>query len=258
MCQMNNKMRQKPSSLYHYTSVEALYKIVDVENGKLSFHLCNPLQSNDRKELAFFRDFLYEGKTGTDIEKRMKSLEKEIGNSYTLSLIHQRRAKEANHKIAMWEMYGNKSKGIKIRLDFNDVKDYCNEQHIKLQLCKYHNSTEIRSIAQNERLTIKKSDFDTYELERVYRDAVFYKDSEWIEENEWRMAVWSSASNVSLRPDGKSYIQIMMPIHCLKSIEIGPKADQAVVKQGLDILAQKIKQRYSIEVKIIKSKLPIR
>ena len=257
---MNKKKRKsKPNSLYHYTSFEVLNNIVDVENGLLSFHLCNPLQSNDKKEVNFFKDYLIYGKTGEEIETHMKELETRIGHPYTLCLIHERRAKETKHEIAMWEMYGDKSKGVKIRLDFKELEAYCKQEPVKLDFCKYNNHSEMRSIAQEDRIFLKRCDFNAHELERVYQDTIFYKDCQWIEENEWRLATWcNDHTKIGYHQNGKSFVRFLMPIKCLKSIEIGPKADQPVIKQKLDIFADNILQKYSINVCIKESKLPIR
>ena len=253
------KNKPKPSSLYHYTSVEALYNIVDVEKGLLNFHLCNPLQSNDKREIDFFKNYLTNGKTGEVIDARLAELEKIVGNPYTLSLIHERRIQEANHEIAMWEMYGDQSKGIKIRLCYKELKDYCKRHSVKFEQCKYMNHTEMNTIAKDERNLLKQCSFNPATLERVYRDAVFYKSSQWIEENEWRLATWcNDLTKIGFHKNGKSYVAVSLPIMCLKSIEIGPKADQLVVKNGLDILAQKILQKHSIKITIKESKLPIR
>lgn len=261
-----NKSTKKnpPSSLWHYTSFEVLMYILaedDLKNGEMSFWFSNPLQTNDKKEVNFFREYVFKGKGGRYLEKEVSKMEEKVGYPFTLSLIYHKEDKKTykSAEIPMWKMYGNNFSGVRLRFKFDKLNKYCQGiDSLDLADCEYLTKTEMNEKGQNIRKTIPVGS-STTDLETIYKKSVRYKTYDWIYENEWRLVKWTKDINtIKARPaDGRLYLPLKLPIDLLEAIEIGSKADQTAVEGYLHLLKRKFSNNEEIHFSILKSKLEI-
>lgn len=245
----------KPTALYHYTSFEVLTKLFN-EKGELDdkkalhFWFSNPLQTNDKNELHFYNEDLFNGVRGKEIEKEINRMKNEIGTPFTLSLVHQK--KEISNEIPLWKMYGDNFKGVRLKFNFKELQLNFNDRETKLIQCVYLNKTqmneEIRQIKKTQRT----------ELEEMYKKSVIYKTKEWAYENEWRIVLWNKEiDDEGYRNDGRLYLSVKIPLSCLDVIEIGPKADQEAIEGSLNLIKAKLGDIEENKFKIQKSALQI-
>ena len=252
-----------PSSLWHYTSFEALTQILDPNKAGvvLRFHLSNPLQTNDKKEVHFFDNYVYTGKIGKELKLQMDIMTKKIGMPFTLSFIQHKESKKSYPacEIPMWRMYGNQFKGVRLKFNYTKMSSYYKSQTIGgLVKCNYQTVTEMRKKGQDIRNRFKQSDAD-FNLEDIYKAAVCYKTYDWEYENEWRLIAWcNDIKKMGFYPQsGKLYIPYEIPLDFLETIEIGPKADYEAYEASLQLIKQKLGNSSDNHFTIKKSKLDI-
>ncbi|QYR10356.1 DUF2971 domain-containing protein [Prevotella sp. Rep29] len=246
-----------PTSLYHYTSFEVLTNLLKSDREtdgayNLHFWFSNPLQTNDKREVHFFNEKLFETKKGKELEKQIDDIKNKVGNPFTLSFVHQK--KSCSNEIPMWKMYGNNFKGVRLKFNFKKLQNlFQNKNGYDLILCEYLNKNQMDVITRNIR------NFKDRELEDIYKKAVSYKMNEWSYENEWRIVFWTNEiTKVEYRTnDGRLYMPIKIPLDCLDLIEIGPKADQDAIDGSLKLIKEKIGDVTENHFDILKSKLQI-
>lgn len=251
-----------PSSLRHYTSFDTLNKIFKIDASKdeeLLFWFSNPMQTNDPKEMKFFNDSLYRGSKRDSIKDSLEMVQKKTGHPFTLSLSHHLNV-PANYQfceIPMWDMYGDKFKGVRLRFRFKELKDYCKScKYIDLVQCKYLTKTEMDEITKSIRHSINDNQV---ELEKIYKEAVVYKGCGWLYENEWRLVSWSNNDDmIDSKADGRLYLPVKLPMRLLDAIEIGPKADFSAITGALELIKRKfLSKGINADFDIIESKLKI-
>ena len=253
-----------PSSLWHYTSFEVLTHLLDLSvdssiyDGNMTFRFSNPLQTNDKKEVHFFKDYVYSTKGGEKLKSYVENLNNTIGMPFTLSLIHHLE-KERHYpscEIPMWRMYGDKFEGVRLRFDFQRLKKHKNWDLIK---CQYLTKTQMEKKGREIRKAFQESS-DSINLDHLYKEAVCYKTYDWVYENEWRLVLWCNDSNKKCYNPltGRLYISHNIPLEYLDAVEIGPKADQEAIEGCLLLIKERLqKSQVDAHFKIIKSKLQI-
>ena len=264
---LKSKQYQPPSSLWHYTSFEILTHILDLKNEclkdrqMLNFHFGNPLQTNDKKEVRFFEEFVYDTKKGKELKLEVERVKTNIGNPFCLSLIHHIED-EKNYpscEIPMWRMYGNQFSGVRLRFDFKKIKNhYSKLDNYNIFRCNYLTKTKMAEKGREIRKLFKQSD-TCLDIEKIYKDAISYKTYDWVYENEWRIVAWCKDNNkVDFIPQtGRLYITQEIPLDFLETIEIGPKADQEAIEGSLNLIKEKIGDIKENHFNIKKSKLQI-
>ncbi len=265
---MNTTKRKKkdslPSSLYHYTSFEVLTKIMPIDKEKSNSNLCfwfsNPLQTNDKKEIRFFEEYVFKNKTGQKLKTEVEAIKEKIGSPFTLSLIHHKEETKTypSCEIPMWKMYGNNFGGVRLRFDFHKLKKYFESNNcIELKQCLYLTKTEMVETSRH----LKKANQDNPKdfVEKIYKEAVCYKTCDWEYENEWRLVKWSKdIEAIGFRlTDGRLYLPVTFPFELLETIEIGPKADQEAIEGSLLLIKKKLQNISDAHFEIKKSKLEI-
>lgn len=247
-----------PKSLYHYTSFEAVTKILGIEflkKEQLSFRFSNPLQTNDPREVKFFEDHVFNTKTGKELKDKIDSIKSDIGDPFTLSLIYHKQREDGERclstEIPMWKMYGDNFKGVRLRFSYKKLSEYCESSgNLSLNKCVYKQKTDMTEHGR----TIRNSKQDL-DLESIYRQSILYKVSDWEYENEYRLIKWCKdlGQRDFVPTTGKIYIPMTLPLSSLEAIEIGPKADQPALEGSLNLL----KSKYDLDIKVSKSKLEI-
>lgn len=264
------KGNSEPSSLFHYTKLSSLEYILpsskeDIIDGVpyMDFRFSSPYQCNDPMEVHFFTDALY---TSSDVSNKLKSdVEKEkerIGSPFIFCLIHHKRAEMQKcplTEIPMWNMYGDKNQGIRLRLDYKQLKKHCKEQQIELFPCIYLNKDKMQKETQAIREKMKSITEESQRVEEyqdIYHKYVRYKTLNWSYEYEHRMAVWTKNFETI---GEKLYYHIKIPLQCLKAIQIGSSADYEMGSKFIDDKKVIIQQLgFSTDFKVEKSKLLIR
>ncbi|MBR2232014.1 MAG: DUF2971 domain-containing protein [Bacteroidaceae bacterium] len=257
---IDSYLKAKPTSLWHYTSYEVLNKIMkDASSGRdyMCFWFSNPLQTNDSREVHFFQDHFLKKKRRKAIYSVFEKYHNIIGHPFTLSLIHQREGYKTYPfcDIPMWGMYGDNFKGVRLKFNFDLLKQYCqDEKEIKLIQCQYLTESDMDDKARQ--ISNAKNDSEN-DMEKIYKQAICFKKCYWAYENEWRLVVWkNSIENIYSKPDGRLYTQIELPLCLLEAIEIGSKADQDAIEGSLHLLKKKlISKGISVQFEIRRSKL---
>ena len=248
-------MASKPANLYHYTSFSALRKILLLEEGKLLIRLTDPLLCNDKKEILFFEENVYEGKSveklksGEELRRKMEETAIQVGRPFIFCLIQHKQNGNVARKgylqdeIPMWNMYGDSSQGVRMQFGFKKLNDYIRgiqdgEDAPVLEPCEYLNNEEM--IAKGRTLRTKPSDPVT-----LYKKIPLYKNCQREFENEWRVIFWEK------KMENKEIIYKEFPLSCLNSIRIGPIAKEED-RQWLESLKDELALR---NVKVQQSNL---
>ncbi len=263
----NNKTKTLPNSLYHYTSFEVLTHILDLKNECLKerqmmkFHFGNSLQTNDKKEVQFFKDYVYKNKGGEKLYKQVENIRNKIGEPFILSLIHHVNTKSSypSCEIPMWKMYGNNFAGVRLRFDFKKMQEYYKDKdNIDFAKCQYNTISEMEEKGRNIRNSFDR-DAQNSDLENLYKQAILYKTYDWEYENEWRLVAWCNNTNMIdfISTSGRLFIEQEVPLNLLEAVEIGPKADQIAIEGSLNLIKNKLGNIPENHFKIEKSKLQI-
>lgn len=266
---MKNK-NSKPSSLFHYTKLDSLQYMLphtkeDFINGipYMDFRFSNPEQCNDPMEVRFFTDALYtESNISNQLRDDVENEKNKVGLPFIFCLIHHRRAEMSKcplTEIPMWNMYGDKNQGVRMRFDYNFLRKYCEEQHIDFFPCQYLNKESMRQTTQaiREKMKgMKDNALRTEEYKSIYKKYVLYKTFNWSYEYEYRMAIWSKEYESF---NNFQYYHVKIPLYCLKAIQIGSSANYNESFKTIEGLKEKIqKTGFKADFKIEKSKLLIR
>ena len=242
----------KPSSLYHYTSFDAIVHILDynqeclAKRGMMNFRFGNPLKTNDRREICFFENHFF---TDSELSKEVRALYEEIKrnspNPFFLSLIHHKGTKwHPKEEIPMWYMYGDYSKGIRIAFDYALLEDYCIKESYTFDKCSYYLENEMCQKASELRKTFTKDNRVKWEaqLKEIYANMLYYKTKDWDYENEYRIITWGNQPDrIQKNEDsGKIYYQVPIPLDCVREITIGPLADLMVVERSIMLIKEKL------------------
>lgn len=223
-----------PKILCHYTKPCNLKSIVSGAGGKdkeICFWANSNLCKNDTHELEF-------GKRIYDIVRQwLKDCNKE---DYLYEIVNEKNSfslsftEGANPIEMIKKEYGS------VRLEF-DLSDCFN--NMELMQCEYCEESEIGKYAESL-INEYKSLFDSiemynkattkpeflivplvlkeYGLKRSTVEKIFFLKSkeEWGEEKEWRKVYAGENNTILYHPNKVPYIEVYLPINCLKSIRL--------------------------------------
>lgn len=265
---MENKKKKKkesaPSSLMHYTDIDALSYILNpgvkdaIGIRYMDFRFSHPSQCNDPMEQNFYKNALYTGSEISELLKAsVKANEEKTGQPFIFSMIHHKRSVMRQcplTEIPMWNMYANKSDkvGVRLRLDYKELTSFCKDKNIDIFPCAYLNKEEMRQVTENIRknqLNLRVNDYA-----RIYKQEIKFKPIEWNYENEYRMVIWTNDFETV---DDKRYVYVKIPLHILKTIQISPFAEYEENKEKIERVLNSIRMKNN-EIKIEKSKILIR
>lgn len=247
-------MERKANYLYHYTALEALFGIVDLEQGKLHLRLSNPLECNDKKEIHFFEKYVFKHQSGMELQNKVEEMKTSFGEPYSFSLIQHLAytnfgAKGYPHcEIPMWSMYGDNFKGVRLQFRFKKLSEYINPQSkdVELSKCQYLKANEMEEKGRIYRR--QKENMDV-----LYRSIPFFKSFHWVYENEWRIVSWIKKEN-EVRHDGKDPFMIDFPLQCLTKICVGSKVSDVDYKNVINVMKDKLQ---TLKIAIERSSLKI-
>lgn len=233
--------------LYHYTSVETLYKIFhNVENGYIRLRANSFMNMKDPLDCRYFIKELSEilskdNKATQEImEKKMVEAMQNVGEPYFISLTSQR------DSSLMWQLYGRRGRGISIGFskeklyqfvgnyqNLGDEKWKCLAKHCfcRIHNCYYWNGEDIREKFIN---AYNVSVNNGMELEGINENeacALSYliKSPNFIGEEETRIIFLYSPCDCIIK-NKKDSIYFPLPLESVSDIICGPCVDKETIK----------------------------
>lgn len=224
------------NSLYHYTTLEGFHCIVN--NGtpdKLRFHATHIRYLNDMSEYVYYQNLLWKS-----LKRHRKIVSEEAFNKfisscdlfsdpYILSL------SKNDDSLPMWHMYGNEATGVVLEFDKEIIENSLlrynpQNDNVRLGECKYKETIE--ETVLNSYITaitkMNEHDKNIFDIIRLYSldikdNMVLHKSPDYKYEKEWRIYSRSRIIHTKVsKGQIKPYVEITLPISCLKSIKIGP------------------------------------
>lgn len=207
--------KRNPDIVYHYTSVETLYKILDSvdENGNITLHLNSIRNMNDKFEglagldvaLRYFEEHEQKREEHENFYKSLQAIEKlekkdddihslsdDDSSQYPLfDTIFSMSFSQKHDDLSQWRAYGDNAKGVAIGLDFQILKDTCKEyKNIRFDKVEYvvpnTSSDTIKTLLdkiKDEKVDVQESfNWDPY----VSGALCFFKDNAFCDEEEYR------------------------------------------------------------------------
>ena len=255
-----------PTSLLHYTSLEAFFSMIkDVYEGKsdnLNVHLSNIRMMNDLGEYNLIMDkFLTNSKSKQIIRNQIEQIILNDGDNFVYSLM--RSDKFRMGKIPMWKMYADNFKGVKLRFNYKNLNSYLSNLNdgldYKLKECNYYTINEINKKVTEYNNCFKKNKGNSVDinlLNSLLNEVSFIKYKYWEYESEYRIIVQSKSNQFKLIPRGLvNYHVLPMPISLLEEVQIGPSANLVTTKESLETIKRTLFK--SAKFNISESKLLI-
>ena len=261
--------KSPPTSLLHYTSLEAFFSMIkDVYEGKsdnLNVHLSNIRMMNDLGEYNLIIDkFLTNSKSKQIIRNQIEQIILNKGDIFVYSLMYSDKFRMG--KIPMWKMYADNCKGVKLRFNYKNLNSYLsnlsNGFDYKLKECKYFTFNEINKKVAEYNYCFKKNKCDSEDSEYInllnslLNEVSFIKYKYWEYESEYRIVVRSKSNKFKLTPRGLvKYHELPIPISLLEEVQIGPSANLVTTKESLETIKRALFK--STKFNISESKLLI-
>lgn len=243
----------EPSSLYHYTSLETLFAIInninndDPNNVYFTLRATHASFLNDDTEGKLLPNVLHD--LGV-IDSTLLILQSLQGYPFVCSL------SELDDDLNMWRCYANDGKGVAIGLSYSELKALFNE---KIEKIKYVSNEELKRALISEEILQMLQKEDTSPLSRLLNKALYFKHPSFSAEKEWRIADHSleqgfGVSNGFIKP----YIELRIPTSAIESITLGPKCEYTKNRFSLyRMLKSKISPSEQNKLQIIKSQVPL-
>lgn len=276
------------NKLYHYTSIEALYNILNEsiftqqETGVpyLNMRATHINYLNDETERKLFTDRLisevikYSEKNTPLNEEQHKTLNSLCNvDSFIISL------SEHQDNLNMWRGYGGNGIGVNIAFDFNKIPSaYSTSRQNQFRMehvfnafkCKYYlpeecnidNSlvqeiytylTDNRYKSQEANLVIQGASI----IKKIQELATITKHKAYIEEKEWRFVCYETSIPKYSYSNGiiKPYINYPIPLSAISTITIGPciRGNYSIIS-----IEQFVKLKLGNNVEIKYSEIPYR
>ena len=242
---------EQPEYLYHYTTMSALFAMLNNINkdDSIKFWASHYSYMNDPTEYNFFivalssAVFKYEKINGLSKRYfRLKEVYDEAvfmaGDLFILSLSDKR------DNLSMWRAYGANGQGVAIGFKTNALNLIDNKNDYKLKRVEYFDHDElIRQFDKNdiqklyeglggERIKIDKT---------IHEKRIVYKDISYADEREWRII--KQCRECNFRENGGlivPYTEIEIPLGAIDHIYIGPCANDQLSRLSLGKMLGKI------------------
>lgn len=240
-----------PEVLYHYTSLDALFSIVEgIDKDQEKFSL-------RATHVSFLNDLTEGGLLPKVVEKSgikkgiLEILQGCSGYPFILSL------SELEDDLNMWGRYADNGKGVALGMDYKALND---EFHGGLKKCSYTTVDELyEELNMNEVVEPLNANGNCLPLSKSLQEACYYKHSSFKAEKEWRVVKGTV-------PDGYRcngtvlvpYISLKIPVSALRSISFGPKSDfEKNIFAVSRMLKNKLKSEYFGQINIGYSQVPL-
>ena len=214
-------------TLYHYTSVETLYAIINGINTEVE----NNIHFTLRATHADFLNDLTEGKL---LPNALRKLGINEGVLSTLISIqgypHVVSLSELGDDLNMWRCYADDGKGVALGLDedvLSEAMDHQNWSNIaEFSKCQYFTEDELVEYLKSNHIDDLFQNPNRIELDRLLSKALVYKNKSFEAEKEWR--IYANYVDSDFRvSDGLviPFYNIFLPVEAIVSITFGPKND---------------------------------
>lgn len=216
---INNFPHPDDGSLFHFTSADSFFKIIENLNFKVSpFKNLNDLNEGNVHNMVLANNFDVMNKAHKYIQDRCYTL------CFSQNYFIGNYCEQGSNHPAMWAHYANNSSGVCIVIDRerfikknNDIlKDY----FYKFEKVDY----KCRNTPNNSCIKYKvKNEFEF--IKSNYKHLFFTKNIDWEHEDEYRLFIMGWDENIKLDIDG-----------CIKYIVLGNKffRDDLQIKKLLD------------------------
>ena len=204
------------SSLYHYTSIEALYEIIrSVCKEKITLRGTHVSYLNDLTEGQLLAQALVKFGVPKNIISNLLCCS---GYPFIISL------SEKSDDLNMWRCYAAEGKGVAIELEVPVLYKTFGDE---LKKCEYMSPEDVKNkIASDyghEKFDNKK---DLLPLSRTLYDCCIYKHDSFAEEKEWRIIRHDTTEKFKLGATGiVPYLDFKIPVDAISSICLGPRCD---------------------------------
>lgn len=275
--------------LYHYTSIEALYNMLEksiLTDEETNIKYLNLWAThieylNDETERKLFINMLieetiiYSKKQGITLSyDQIKKIETLCNiDAYIISL------SELQDDLNMWRGYGGNGVGVNLEFDFHKLLPFnkiLKSSKLKLEqvynpiICKYFQPKECNietsliervynyCINNTEIIDYKQTIKEASLITDINRLATISKHAAYISEKEWRFVCKSCPSIPKyIHSNGiiKPYIEFPIPLSSITAITIGPCIKE---EYGINGIEQFVKRKLGADVKFRYSEIPYR
>lgn len=244
-----------PPTLYHYTTMGALFKIIDgikENNNHYNFELFATHYRfvNDPTEYKFVDNCVYKAiQKYEELEKKDNAvseaykkysleLDSEFENPFVVSL------SGVKDDLAMWRMYGDNGRGVAIGVNSTNIANTFK----KFLNCDYFDeSSLVKRFINNgvakvyykfiEDLSKNSVKSQSHEIECLQQMRIFSKHCCYSVENEWRIVRFANLRQCEYREVNGvivPYLRIPIDFEFLKEIVLGPCLDMELHKFSLE------------------------
>lgn len=239
-------MSKEVSQLYHYTSMNALFHILNgIENGNLTLRATHYEYLNDRSECQYFQQFYSD-------KYKMKNIVEHLDADYDDNVLYEAFIISLSRKsddLTMWRLY-SKNNGISLGFDYIELQNLFND---RLKECSY-----ISSRKEFYDAVAEYKFCNSYAFEPSYIGA-FIKHPSFKDESEYRICYQPFKKDVKFfEKDGliKPYIDIQIPVSALKQIWLAPGCNEELSRKSILMLLGSKEVTHITENDIIHSKHP--
>lgn len=243
----------EPSTLYHYTSLETLFAIInninndDPNNVYFTLRATHASFLNDDTEGKLLPNVLHHLGVTDSTLLILQSLQ---GYPFVCSL------SELDDDLNMWRCYANDGKGVAIGLNYSELKSILNDKLTKIEYAS-HDELKKRLISGGIKQMLHAE--DKLPLSRLLYEALSYKHPSFSAEKEWRISkYWVEddfrIANGVIIP----FVEFKIPISAIETIMLGPKCEHAKNKFSISrMLKGKIPPGELDKIQILDSKIPL-
>lgn len=219
----------KKNSLYHYTTLEGFHCMVNNNTpNKLRFHATHIRYLNDMSEYVYYQNLLWES-----FKKQQINIDKVAFNNFVSSFemfsdpFVISFTEKADY-LPMWHMYSRNATGVVLEFNKSEIEESI-RGYARLGECKYKPYIDENLRDYADAITrMDRSQKNIFDVISLYHlnlkdNMVLHKSPDYKYEKEWRIYSRSSIIHTKVsKGQIKPYVEITLPISCLKSIKIGP------------------------------------
>ena len=223
------------ATLYHYTSLNTLVKIIGgIKNNKMYLRAGNAKKMNDPNDCYYFVNLLVQrGKIDTTSMNEICDMKDKYDSPYLISL------SEHMDDLHMWNCYGDDGRGVAIGIELEnlrkDVVSFFDKNHIstKLYECKYPNINDLPENEEFEVINVLNAvDRNFWTNEDISNISNIVKHPAYEYEKEWRIVIRHGEKEPAINGVFKEEAFFVdIPISHVKTIVVGPSANYEAVKK---------------------------
>lgn len=232
-------------SLYHYTSIEALYAIIQgIDKEHIILRGTHASFLNDLTEGQLLPQALNLCGVSQSVISTLLSCS---GFPYIVSLC------EKNDDLNMWRCYAAEGKGVTIEFKKSTLDDIFGEN---LKKCIYKSPEDLKNHIESY-LEVKpfNSKNDMLPLARILHNCCIYKHISFKDENEWRIIKHDTTDKFRLAAtEIVPYYEFKIHVNAIVSIKLGPKCEYT---RNIFAIKEFLKTKGLQNVKVEISSIPL-